>query len=629
MADVFLSYAAEDRGRVLPIVRAIESAGFSVWWDRQIGIGRHFEREIERELDSARCVVAVWSEHSLSSDWVRNEAQEGMDRGVLVPIILDGVRPPLAFRRVQAAQVGTADDMSLRPVLDAITRLCRSEARVQQETSPASSSAGLVHTAAPSLSDIAVMPFDDLSPEGDQSWLIDGMAEELVDSLGRVRGLRVPARSSTSILKAQGAQIAEIADRLAVGSLVTGSVRRIGNRLMVLAQWVGATDQAVRWSARYERELEDVFQIQREIAAGIAEAIRRELGIHDAQEFVSRLRYRTADIRAWENFRKGVDLVFSFRPAKMAEGREFLRQALAIDPDFVDASAWLAWSEFDRPDLRIREAQKVLARDPTNAVALLTLADDCETVWDFQTCENLWRRAVAANPQNNQLTLHGYHLFSCLGRLEEVLEVTRRGVLLDPLLHSQHYFLGYALFNLGDPESAIEPLRRAVSLFDTGGYTGGLDVSLYHFQLSQALWQLGREREAVSALCNAFTADRAAIEQAWSVDGWPAANTTVARSLLERFERRPYVTMQYVATQLFAMAGEAERVYAQLDLWMTETRNFVLHDRDALRKCLMLAESLNADATFAPYRSEPRFAALRDALAERMSAAAGITGYDA
>ena len=77
MADIFVSYASEDRDRIKPLIDAITAEGISVWWDRRIGMGSDFEREIERELDAARCVVVVWSEKSVDSDWVRNEAQEG------------------------------------------------------------------------------------------------------------------------------------------------------------------------------------------------------------------------------------------------------------------------------------------------------------------------------------------------------------------------------------------------------------------------------------------------------------------------------------------------------------------------------------------------------------------------
>ena len=101
MIDVFVSYSSQDRERVGEIVRAIEAAGLSVWWDREIGAGTAFDREIEKALDEARCVVVVWSSHSVESDWVRTEANEGLTKGTLVPVAIEKVRPPLAFRRIQ------------------------------------------------------------------------------------------------------------------------------------------------------------------------------------------------------------------------------------------------------------------------------------------------------------------------------------------------------------------------------------------------------------------------------------------------------------------------------------------------------------------------------------------------
>lgn len=103
MADVFASYASEDRARVAPIIAALEAEGLTVWWDQRIDIGAGFDRVIERELESCACVVVFWSAASVDSEWVRAEAQEGIDRKILVPVLLDDVRPPLVFRRMQAA----------------------------------------------------------------------------------------------------------------------------------------------------------------------------------------------------------------------------------------------------------------------------------------------------------------------------------------------------------------------------------------------------------------------------------------------------------------------------------------------------------------------------------------------
>jgi tetratricopeptide (TPR) repeat protein len=101
MVDVFVSYATPDRERVRPIVEALEREGWSVWWDRQIGAGTAFDREIEKAIDQSSCIIVAWSESAVESEWVRNEAGEGLDRGILVPVALEDVRVPLAFRRIQ------------------------------------------------------------------------------------------------------------------------------------------------------------------------------------------------------------------------------------------------------------------------------------------------------------------------------------------------------------------------------------------------------------------------------------------------------------------------------------------------------------------------------------------------
>lgn len=103
--DVFVSYATEDRSRVKPLIQALETAGFSVWWDRQIDAGKSFDRTIEEALSVASCILVVWSARSVESNWVREEADEGLRRGILVPVQIDPCQIPLGFRRIQAAQL--------------------------------------------------------------------------------------------------------------------------------------------------------------------------------------------------------------------------------------------------------------------------------------------------------------------------------------------------------------------------------------------------------------------------------------------------------------------------------------------------------------------------------------------
>jgi hypothetical protein len=113
MSDVFISYANEDRARVQTLAEALGRAGFSVWWDRKIVAGQEFDRVIESALDATKSVVVCWSRNSVQSEWVKNEASAGAERGVLVPVCLDDVRLPLEFRRwtctTASAWCGSAD----------------------------------------------------------------------------------------------------------------------------------------------------------------------------------------------------------------------------------------------------------------------------------------------------------------------------------------------------------------------------------------------------------------------------------------------------------------------------------------------------------------------------------------
>jgi hypothetical protein len=127
MSDIFLSYATADRDRAKSLAHALERQGWSVWWDRKIPPGRTFDEVIEEAIKAARCVIVMWSETSVSSKWVRTEASEGERRGILVPVLIDEVEIPLAFRRIEAAQLADWDGISDHPefniLLESVERL--------------------------------------------------------------------------------------------------------------------------------------------------------------------------------------------------------------------------------------------------------------------------------------------------------------------------------------------------------------------------------------------------------------------------------------------------------------------------------------------------------------------------
>lgn len=137
-AHIFISYKHEDRLRARSLADVLETFGWQVWWDREIKAGQTYRKVIGDALDAAGCVIVLWTTNSIDSEWVQEEAQQGKERGVLVPVLLDDVRPPLGFGQVQAADlVGwseQADDPSLAEVLAAIEAVYGQESSSEPTT---------------------------------------------------------------------------------------------------------------------------------------------------------------------------------------------------------------------------------------------------------------------------------------------------------------------------------------------------------------------------------------------------------------------------------------------------------------------------------------------------------------
>jgi acyl carrier protein len=140
MSDIFISYAHEDRPQAEILAQALEALGWSVWWDRTIPAGRVFDEVIEEALDAAKCVIVLWSGHSVKSDWVKTEAQEGADRKILIPVLIEAVRIPLSFRRIQSADLigwkGEDTTAVFIDLIDDIASLLGSPAKPESKAGP-------------------------------------------------------------------------------------------------------------------------------------------------------------------------------------------------------------------------------------------------------------------------------------------------------------------------------------------------------------------------------------------------------------------------------------------------------------------------------------------------------------
>ena len=215
---------------------------------------------------------------------------------------------------------------------------------------------------------IAVLPFDDMSPGGGQAWLADGLAEDLLDLLSRIDGLRVVARTSSFALRGQ--DIAAVGESLGVGSVVEGSVRKSGEKLRVTAQLIRVSDQTHMWSNSYDRTVDDVFKIQREIATAVARAIGKQLGLRSNELNISNMPNESADFRAWQLVKLADRSSGELTEDNIRKQIDLCNRALEIEPGYARAYSCISSRSQDlwRYGLDTSEDLVITAKDSARRV---------------------------------------------------------------------------------------------------------------------------------------------------------------------------------------------------------------------------------------------------------------------
>ncbi|MFU8895259.1 MAG: tetratricopeptide repeat protein [Gammaproteobacteria bacterium] len=316
---------------------------------------------------------------------------------------------------------------------------------------------------------IAVLPFANLSPDPENEYFADGIAEEVLNILARIEGLRVASRTSSFSLRGAAIDIPEIAARLGVAHVLEGSVRRQGARVRISAQLIEARSDQQLWSDTFDRELEDIFAIQEQIAQAIADALRDTLGMRQV-----RVRAPTEDLEAYELFLRGRQL-FALRGPGVMTAQTLLEQAVARDRDFAAAWAVLAAVNYVMPSYadvdpaewfqRAAEAaERALALDPDEPTALSVKGRLAGGGSDHITAHRLMRRAVALDPNDANAWLWLGLSQVEVGHLNAARDSIERARALDPLAGIHAGWLGRILAILGEREAGVELLRRAEEL---------------------------------------------------------------------------------------------------------------------------------------------------------------------
>ncbi|MFQ5530173.1 MAG: tetratricopeptide repeat protein, partial [Gemmatimonadota bacterium] len=330
---------------------------------------------------------------------------------------------------------------------------------------------------------IAVLPFADMSPEGDQEYFSDGMTEEILNVLAKLPELRVTARTSTFALKGLQLDMRAVGDSLNVRYVVEGSVRKAGDQLRITAQLIDAADGSHLWSESYDRTLENVFQIQTEIAGAIAGELRVPLGIEDPSDLVT----PTADIEAYDLYLAGRARMRE-RSESMRETNQLFRAAIARDSSWAPAWAGLAesleltgwwygaWDEAPVDSAMFvvgrdtlwrgaeRAARRALELDPKNASANVALGSVLRNARLWEASEEAYLRALNADPDNPEAHQQYAEMLMDVGRIAEARRAAERAVALDraPI---RILVVAYALAADDEAERAQEVLLEGLREF--------------------------------------------------------------------------------------------------------------------------------------------------------------------
>ncbi len=599
---VFLSYSRADQAQARMLAQALEAAGLQVWWDTLIEGGAAFAKTIEAALAASDAVIVLWSQHSVSSDWVLDEAARGRDLKKLVPLSIDGTEPPLGFRQYQSIVVehakGTIAPASLQAVLRTVLPLAgrealpcppaRSVAQAPADTSRrglligggAIAAAGVMASAvgwrrgwfdAPRGANdprrIAVLQFENLSGDPEQRYFSDGLTSEIRIHLSRNALMQVAGQISSEQFGHGREDGRAIARALGVDFLLGGNVQKSGGRVKVAAELTDGTSGLSRWAESWERPLADIFAVQSQIGSAVAGALSAAIQGADANS--AALVGGTANVAAFDAYLQGRALY----EAGIDEDSDrralaYFERATTLDQRYAGAHAARARALLVIGHLFAAHEERVRAYDSAEAAARLatTLAPDFAEAFsalgfalasgklDMQGARAPFERSYALSPGSADVLARYATFRSNLRDHGRATEVIQRAATLDPLNARTFRSQGDIRHNAGDHAAATVAYRKAIELNPT---LAGVHASMGFAQLmagadDDARASFSKERSAVRRLPGlAILAHRAGDRT--------AAEAGLAALVAEYGDKSHY---QYA--QVHAQWGEAAKALASL-----------------------------------------------------------------
>jgi serine/threonine protein kinase/Tfp pilus assembly protein PilF len=332
----------------------------------------------------------------------------------------------------------------------------------------------LPKTAVSQAKSVAVLPFANMSADAENEYFADGMAEEIINALSKVQGLRVASRTSSFAFKGKNEDIGEIGRKLKVSTVLEGGVRKMGNRLRITAELVNVADGYHLWSERYDREIEDIFAIQDDISQAIVKALRVILTEGEKKAIESKPR---TNIQAYDYYLRGRQFIHQLRRRSLEYARQMFNKAIELDPNYAlaytgvaDASS-LLYQYFDARDFNLRQAdkasKKALELEPDLAEAQVSRGIVASLKRNFVEAEESFSKAMKLEPKMFEAPYwYGMGLMA-EGRFEDAVKMFDRASNLRPEDYQSAHFMGQAYHALGMKDRQEEQLRRGLKLMES------------------------------------------------------------------------------------------------------------------------------------------------------------------
>jgi TolB-like protein/Tfp pilus assembly protein PilF len=420
--------------------------------------------------------------------------------------------------------------------------------------------AGQAESASTSPRSIAVLPFVDMSPEKDQEYLSDGIAEELLNLLAKIPDLQVAARTSSFSFKGKDVKIADIAKELNVAAVLEGSLRKSGNRVRITTQLIQADNGFHLWSETYDRNLDDVFAIQDEISAAVVDALKIQL-LGAAPKSVE------VNPDAYALYLQGRYFRARRTQGDIQKAGELYEQALQLDPTY--APAWAAVSQvyagqagqsyidLHQGYVKARQAaQKALDLDPALVDGWVALSGIQSAYdWDWDGANASLSHALELAPGNVDAIIAMGYLQRVLGNLDQAIVLFRRAVELDPVTLGGYHSLGLALIYAGELDEADEVYQHLLAM----------NPQFTHANLARARVMLLKGRPEEALAISEKEAEPFWREYGILVDLYALGRTDEADARLAPFIEQNQQDSAYQIAQIYGFRGDQDKVFEWLE----------------------------------------------------------------